>query len=111
MDKACIDFKRLFDIALTGAFFTVRANKNLSFWAVTSRKVDKSTGLRCDQTVRLSGPKSKKLYLEKLRGVKYRDMDKGITLVFLTNNFELAPIFIAALSRNHLQIEVFFRWI
>lgn len=98
-------------IALAGAFFTVRAKGNLSFRAVSSRKVDKSTGLRCDQTIRLSGPKSKKRYPEKLRRVKYRDTEKGITLVFLTNNFEMAAIDIAAIYKNRWQIETFFRWI
>ena len=111
MDKAYIDFKRLFAIALAGAFFTVRAKENLSFRAVSSRKVDRSTGLRCDQTIRLSGPKSKKRYPKKLRRVKYRDTEKGITLVFLTNNFEMAAIDIAAIYKNRWQIETFFRWI
>ncbi len=111
MDKAYIDFERLFEIGLAGAFFTVRAKENLSFRAVRSGKVDKSLGLRCDQTIKLSGPKSKKLYPEKLRRIKYRDAEKGITLVFLTNNFEIAAIDIAAIYKNRWQIEVFFRWI
>ncbi len=108
MDKAYIDFERLYEIHLAGAFFTVRAKENLSFRAVFSRKVDKSTGLRCDQTVRLPGPKSKKLHPEKLRRVKYRDTEKGVTLVFLTNNFEMAAMDIAAIYKNRRQIEVFF---
>lgn len=111
MDKAYIDFERLYEIHTAEAFFTLRAKKNLSFRAVSSRKVDKSTGLRCDQTIRLSGPKSKKLYPQKLRRVKYRDAEKGITLVFLTNNFEMGAMDIAAVYKNRWQIEVFFRWI
>lgn len=107
MDKAYLDFKRLFDIGRAGAFFVIRAKKNFRFRAASSRKMDKSKGLRCDQTVVLLGPKSKKLYPEKLRRVKYRDTEKDITLVFLTNNFEIAAMDIAAIYKNRWQIEVF----
>jgi hypothetical protein len=111
MDKAYLDFKRLSDIGRAGAFFVIRAKKNFRFRASSSRKVDKAQGLRCDQTVVLTGPKSKKLYPEKLRRIKYRDIEKDITLVFLTNNFEIAAMDVAAIYKNRWQIEVFFRWI
>ena len=70
MDKAYLDFKRLYDLNRSGAFFVIRAKDNLRFKAVKSRKVDKSTGLRCDQSIKLTGPKSKLLYPEKIRRTK-----------------------------------------
>lgn len=111
MDKAYLDFKRLYDLKRSKAFFVIRAKDNLRFKAVLSRKIDKSTGLRCDQSIKLLGPKSKKLYPEKIRRVKYYDQEKGLMLVFLTNNFDIDALDIATIYKNRWQIEVFFRWI
>lgn len=111
MDKAYIDFKRLYRLNKAESFFVVRAKENLKFRAVTSKKVDKTKGLRCDQTITLKVKKSKTQYPEKLRRIKYYDEEKNILLVFLTNNFELDPMEIATLYKHRWQIEVFFRWI
>lgn len=111
MDKAYIDFKRLYSINKAEAIFVVSAKKNLKFRVVRSRKVDKTTGLRCDQIIKLKVKKSKLQYSEKLRRIKYYDKEKKILLVFLTNNFELDPLEIATLYKHRWQIEVFFRWI
>lgn len=111
MDKAYIDFKRLYRLNKAESFFVVRAKENLKFRVVTSKKVDKTTGLRCDQTITLKVKKSKTQYPEKLRRIKYYDEEKNILLVFLTNNFELDPMEIAILYKHRWQIEVFFRWI
>ena len=111
MDKAYGDFKRLFKLHRAGAFFVVRPKENLKFKAVVSRKVDKSTGLRCDQSIRLLVFKSNKHYPEKIRRIKYYDREKDITLVFLTNNFDIDALDIATIYKNRWQIEVFFRWI
>jgi len=111
MDKAYGDFKRLFKLHRAGAFFVVRPKENLKFKAVLSRKVDKSTGLRCDQSIRLLVYKSNKHYPEKIRRIKYYDREKDITLVFLTNNFDIDALDIATIYKNRWQIEVFFRWI
>jgi hypothetical protein len=111
MDKAYLDFKRLFELNKAGAFFVIRAKENLKFKAVLSRKIDKSTGLRCDQSIKLLVPKSKKQYPEKIRRIKYYDQEKDLMLVFLTNNFDVDALDIAAIYRNRWQIEVFFRWI
>jgi len=111
MDKAYIDFKRLHNLHTEEAFYVVRAKENLKFRAVVSRKVDKSTGLRCDQTIKLLVKKSKTHYPEKLRRIKYYDKEKDLLLVFLTNNFELESLEIATLYKNRWQIETFFRWI
>lgn len=111
MDKAYVDFKRLFELNAAGAFFVIRPKENLKFKAVLSRKVDKSTGLRCDQSIKLLVYKSNKLYPEKIRRIKYYDQDKDLTLVFLTNNFDIDALDIATIYKNRWQIEVFFRWI
>lgn len=111
MDKAYIDFKRLYQIHLAGSFFVVRAKSNLRFKAVASRKIDKATGLRCDQSIRLSIPKSRKQYPEKLRRIKYYDSKKNMTFVFLTNELDLDALKIASIYKSRWQIEVFFKWI
>ena len=111
MDKAYIDFKRLYRMEITDVFFVVRAKTNIRFRVVKSHKVDKTTGLKCDQYIKLTGVKSKKHYPSKIRRIKYHDHDKQITLVFLTNNFDLEPLEITQIYRNRWQIEVFFKWI
>ena len=110
MDKAYLDFKRLNDLSKSKAFFVIRAKDNLKFKAVLSRKVDKSKGLRCDQSIKLLVPKSKKQYPEKIRRIKYYDQEKDLMLVFLTNNFDIDAFDIATIYKNRWQIEVFFRW-
>lgn len=111
MDKAYVDFKRLYKLHKSDSFFIVRAKTNLRFKAVKSRKVDKATGLRCDQLIRLQIPKSHKQYPEKIRRIKYHDREKEMTFVFLTNELSLEPLEIANVYRERWQIEVFFKWI
>jgi transposase len=111
MDKAYFDFKRLFELDRAKSFFVIRAKENFRFKAIKSRRIDKTTGLRCDQTIRLKIISSKMHYPSNLRRVKYKDSEKGITLVFLTNNFDLDALEIAAIYKHRWQIEVFFRWI
>jgi hypothetical protein len=111
MDKAYLDFKRLYGLNQASAFFVIRPRDNFRFMAIASRKVDRSKGLRCDQSIKLSVFRSRKQYPEKLRRIKYYDMEKDMTLVFLTNNFEMEPLDIAAIYKKRWQIEVFFKWI
>lgn len=111
MDKAYIDFARLFKLERADAFFVVRAKTNLRFKAFVSNKVDKTTGLRCDQSIRLLVAKSRKQYPTKIRRIKYYDSEKKITLVFLTNNFDMEASKIATVYRSRWQIETFFKWI
>ena len=111
MDKAYLDFKRLYHLNESEAFFVIRAKNNFRFKAVKSRKVDKATGLRCDQTIKLSIYKSNKHYPKKLRRIKYYDHEKKITLVFLTNNFEIEAFDVTSIYKKRWQIEIFFKWV
>lgn len=111
MDRGYMDFGRLYGLEQAGAFFVTRAKSNLSFSRVYSHPVDKSSGLLCDQTVRLTGPKSARQYPVHLRRVKYRDQELGKTFVFLTNNFDIAALEVALLYKHRWKIELFFKWI
>ena len=111
MDRAYIDFERLYLINQCSAFFVVRAKSNLDFRRVSSKKVDKSTGVLCDQIIVLTGVKTSKLYPEKLRRIKYFDADTNKTFVYLTNNFSLSALTIAELYHCRWRIELFFKWI
>ena len=89
MDRGYIDFERLYDIHKSQGFFVIRAKSNLSFKRQYSHPVDKSTSVRCDQTIKLAGDKSAKDYPETMRRIKYADPETGKLFVFLTNNFLL----------------------
>lgn len=111
MDRGFKDFARLYNITRSRAFFVIRAMSNLDFRRVYSSAVDKTSGLRCDQIIRLAGIKSAKRYPDHLRRIKFYDAEQDRTFVFLTNNFELAPLEIAQLYKHRWQIELFFKWI
>ena len=111
MDRGYTDFARLYWFTQCFAFFVIRAKSNIDFHRVISNQVDKSTGLRCDQIIALTGVKTSKIYPEKLRRIKYFDVENNKTLVFLTNNFSLPSLTIAELYRCRWEIELFFKWI
>ena len=111
MDRGYVDFKRLFEIEKANAFFVTRSKDRMKFYVVTSREVNDSTGLRCDQTIRLNGKKSRKNYPNALRRVKFYDEETDQTLIFLTNNFTLPAPDIARLYKMRWQVELFFKWI
>jgi len=111
MDRGYVDFSRLFTLHQGSAFFVIRAKSNLQCRRLYSHPVDKSLGLRCDQTVRLTGFYAARDYPEKLRRVKYHDLKTDKTFVFLTNNFSLPAMTIADLYRCRWQVELFFKWI
>ena len=111
MDRGFTDFARLFVLQQAQAFFVIRAKSNLACRRVYSRSVDKSTGLRCDQTIALTAPKASKDYPQHLRRIKFYDAEHDKELVFLTNNFDLPALTIAQLYRCRWQVELFFKWI
>ncbi len=111
MDRGYIDFSRLHRLTQSAAFFVVRARANFRFRRLYSHPIDRSSGLRCDQTVRTTGVHSAHTYPDKLRRVSYRDPESGNTLTFLTNNFTLPALTIARLYKRRWQVELFFKWI
>mgnify|MGYP000226998622 FL=1 len=111
MDKGYYDFERLYKINQANAFFVIRAKKNFKHKRIYSNKVDKSTGLKFDQIVKLTGTKTSIAYPEKLRLIKFYDKSKPKTYRFLTNNFEIDAFSVTMLYKNRWQIELFFKWI
>lgn len=111
MDRAYLDFMRLNCLDTVGAFFIVRAKCNTKFRRRYSRPVDKTTGLRCDQTIVLTTKKGKERYPQPLRRIGYYDVATGRTFNFLTNNFTAPALTIAELYRCRWQVELFFKWI
>lgn len=111
MDRGYVDFTRLHRFERAKAFFVIRAKKNMDFTVCASRKVDKTTGLRCDQTIRLRGGKSARGYPDHLRRIRYTDPTTGKRLVLLTNCFNLDALTITRLYKARWQVELFFKWI
>ncbi len=111
LDRGYVDFKRLYIIHQQKAFFVTRAKDNTQLKRVYSSKVDKTTGILCDQKVKLTGIKTKNYYPEYLRRLKYFDKEQQRTLVFLTNNFSLSATDIAMLYKYRWKVELFFKWI
>jgi hypothetical protein len=111
MDRGYLDFARLFRFTREQAYFLVRGKDNLDFRVAESRPVDKATGLRADQTVRMKGPRTRHLYPDCLRRITYVDLEHDVHFVFLTNNFHLAASTIASLYHCRWEVELFFKWI
>lgn len=111
LDRAYIDFERLWRLQEARAVFVTRAKKNLSYRRRYSSPCDRSTGLVCDQTIVLTGKTTREHYPLPLRRIRYRDPESNKTLVFLTNDFALPALTIAGLYRNRWQVELFFKWI
>lgn len=112
MDKAYVDFEALFNINEHNAYWITRAKSNMRYKVIeTNYNIDEDTGLRGDYTIRLTGPKPKKLYPKDIRLVKYYDTDNDEELTFITNQTNIGALQIADLYRNRWQIETFFKWI
>ena len=111
MDRSYIDFERLHQLHQHHAFFVIRAKSNMQFKRIYSQEVDRSTGLRCDQTIALTGFYTSKSYPDKLRRINFHDDEHDVRLTFLTNNFTLPALTIAQLYKRRWQIELFFKWI
>jgi hypothetical protein len=111
MDRGYVDFQRLHRFTTCSAFFVTRAKRGLDFTRRARRRVDKTTGLRSDQTIVLVGPKTSRLYPDPLRRVVFYDAENDRRFVFLTNNFTLPALTIAKLYKCRWQVELFFKWI
>ncbi len=111
MDRAYLDFARLYRLDQSKAYFVTRAKRNFNFRRINSSKIDKTSGVQCDQTIALNGFYAKQHYPDKLRRVRYFDSKTNRRLVFITNNFELPPLMIAKLYQQRWQVELFFKWI
>jgi len=111
LDRGYLDFARLYTLTQGLAFFIIRARKDFRFRCVASQAVDKSTGLRCDQTIRLVSFYPLRGYPENLRRIHYCDPETDRQLIFLTNNFSLPTLTIPQLYKCRWQVELFFKWI
>ena len=111
MDRGYVDFERLFTLNMAGGFFVIRTKSNTKYKRRYSHPVDKSGGLRCDQTIVLTGVNTTIDYPQPLRRIKYHDAQTGKTFNFLTNNFAVPAQTVADLYRYRWQVELFFKWI
>jgi hypothetical protein len=111
MDKGYIDFLRLYRLHQAGAFFITRARTNFQFVRISSVKVDKTTGVLCDQIIRLKNYRVSKFYPDRFRRIKYYNSELAMEFVFLTNNLEITALDVAALYKYRWAIETFFKWI
>jgi hypothetical protein len=111
MDRGYVDFARLFQMHQAGSFFVTRAKSNMNARRVYSAKVDRTSGIICDQSIALNGHYISQDYPEHLRRIRFKDPQTQQTLVFLTNNTCLPPLTIAALYKSRWQVELFFKWI
>jgi len=111
MDRGYVDFARLYTIHQSLAFFVTRAKRGMMFRRLASQRVAKRSGLRSDQTIRLTGMNTATHYPEPLRKVRYHDADNDKTFVFLTNNFSLPALTVAQLYKARWRVELFFKWI
>jgi hypothetical protein len=111
MDRGYLDFIRLYRLHQAGSFFVVRNKHHIKFRVITSRPVDKAIGLRWDPTIQLTSTWSKKSYPEPLRRIRLYDAENQVTLVLLTNQFDLPAGVITELYRKRWRVELFFKWI
>lgn len=111
LDRGYVDYRRLHTIEESRAWFITRAKKRMRYHRLHSQPVDWNTGLRSDQIVRLHGTKASHKYPDKLRRVRYHDLQESRSLIFLTNHFGLPALSVARLYQQRWQIELFFRWL
>ena len=111
MDRAYIDFQRLYALHQAGAFFITRAKKNFRSHRLYSASTDRTLGVIADQTIALDGVQTKEHYPDRLRRIRYKDPQSDKTLVFLTNRTGLNALTVCGLYKSRWQVELFFKWV
>ena len=111
MDRGYVDYKRLYRIHSCGAFFVTRAKDNMNCRRLYSHKKDQTDGVLYDQSIMINNHYASKHYPQKMRRIKFKDVQTGKILIFLTNNFNLKATEIAQLYKHRWKIELFFKWI
>ena len=111
MDRGYLDLQRLQRFDQAGAFFVTRERADLRRYVVTSRPVDRTTTLRCDQTVRFCGSNSRRTWPQPMRRVGIYDAVHHRRMAFWTNQWTLPAATISELYRQRWAIEIFFRWV
>lgn len=111
LDRGYVDFARLHTLHQVGAFFVTRAKSNMDARRLYSAPSDRAAGIICDQTIALAGVQTRQHYPEHLRRIRFRDVERGKTLVFITNQRTLSAVTICALYKARWQVELFFKWI
>jgi hypothetical protein len=111
MDRGYLDFSRLYMLGQAGSFFVTRAKRNMNARRIYSAKVDRCSGLICDQRIALNNFYAARDYPAQLRRIRYRDPETAKNLVFLTNHTLLPALTICALYQSRWQVELFFKWI
>lgn len=111
MDRAYLDFERLYHMHECLCYFVIREKHNFKYKRVYSNEVNKNLGFKCDQIIKLTGYYTSQKYPEKLRRIKFYDKERDKTLVFITNNFLYNAEIIAQLYKERWKIELFFKWI
>jgi hypothetical protein len=111
MDRAYLDFERLYVLHQASSFFVTRAKSNMDARRLYSASADRSAGVICDQTIALNGFYSSRHFPDHLRRIRFKDAESGKTLLFLTNHHTLPALIICALYKSRWQIELFFKWI
>jgi hypothetical protein len=111
MDRAYLDFERLFALDQAGAFFVTRSKTNTDARRIYSAPNHRTSGIVCDQTIAFSGPLSSQRYPQHLRRIRFKDPETSKTLIFLTNHFQLPATTVCSLYKSRWQVELFFKWI
>ena len=111
MDRGYQDLGRFHRLHLAGSFFVTRPKTTLLLRRIQSQPVDKTTGVRSDWIVNTDGVTTTTAYPERLRRIRFRDVETKKTLVFITNDFVLPAHVIAALYKARWQVELFFKWV
>ena len=111
MDRGYVHFARLYRMHRSFGWFVIRPKRGMQYYRVASAVVDKSTDVRSDQTIRLTGINTSNDYPDHLRRIRYFDKENKRYFVYLTNNFILPAKTIALLYKLRWQVELFFKWI